>query len=430
MWNWFFRNLRSFATALLLALIVWVSAVIADNPDETRAYPRPVQLELVGQDTNLVIIGNVPSQVNLTLRAPQSVWNELTATNGQVKCLLDLSGLDAGEHTIPVKVQINNRPVRVIEVSPTQIELTLEKLSTRSLPVELLLIGQPAIGYQLGDMESAPTQVVISGPESGIERVAHVQARIRVDGARTSIETETTLTAVDEQGLPVNNVNITPQKATLRLPISQQGGYRDIAVKVVVRGQVASGYRLTNISVSPPALTVFSGDKELVNALPGYVETEPLDLNQADGSIEARLKLALPAGVSVVGDQTVVVQVGINAIEGSLSLNNMHVEVVGLPEGLDVTIAPTTVDLILAGPLPLLDKLTPGDVRITVDLSGLAPGVHQIVPKVEILVDDIQVQSTNPVTVEVTLLNRAPGAVSTPTLTITPTPTPTPTPTQ
>ena len=119
------------------------------------------------------------------------------------------------------------------------------------------------------------------------------------------------------------------------------------------------------------------------------------------------------------------VQVGINAIEGSLSLNNMPVEVIGLPENMQASIAPVSVDLILAGPLPLLDKLTPGDVRVTVDLTGLTPGVHQIIPKVEILVDDIQVQSTNPVTVEVILVSNStptPGTASTPT----PTPTPTP----
>jgi YbbR domain-containing protein len=103
---------------------------------------------------------------------------------------------------------------------------------------------------------------------------------------------------------------------------------------VVVRGQVASGYRLTNISVNPPAITVFSGDPTLVSALPGFVETEPLNLNDASQDIELRLALNLPAGISVVGEQTVLVQVGIDAIEGSLSLNNMPVTVIGLAEGL------------------------------------------------------------------------------------------------
>ena len=35
-------------------------------------------------------------------------------------------------------------------------------------------------------------------------------------------------------------------------------GYRDLAVKVVVNGQVAAGYRLENISVFPPVITVFA----------------------------------------------------------------------------------------------------------------------------------------------------------------------------
>lgn len=405
MFKWFFSNLRTFGLAFSLAMIVWVSAVIADNPDETRAYPIPVTLEIIGQNPGLVITSELPRQVNLTLRAPQSVWKDLASLESPVRCILDLSNLDAGIHDVGVQVQIESRPVRIIQVSPEQVSLTLEKLETRTLPVEVDLQGNPALGYQAGSTHTDPGQVVISGPASDVLRVVRVKASIKVEGARVPIEQEASLQAVDSSGVPISSVTISPSRVQLSLPVSQQGGYRDIAVKVVVRGQVAGGYRLTNISVSPPALTVFSGDPNLVNGLPGYVETEPLNLNGANDTVETRLGLTLPAGVSVVGDQTVLVQVGVDAIQGSISLSNMKVEVVGLAAGMEAKIAPRTLDLILAGPLPLLDKLTPGDVQILVDLSDLPPGVHQVIPKVTIVVsDEIQVQSTNPVTVEVTIL--------------------------
>jgi len=185
------------------------------------------------------------------------------------------------------------------------------------------------------------------------------------------------------------------------LPVTQQGGYRDLAVKVLVRGQVADGYRLTSISVFPPTITVYSGDPALVNNLPGYVETEALNLSGASQQIERLLSLTLPSGVSVVGDQTVLVQVGVAAIEGSLALNNMQVTLVGLAPGLSVQIAPETLDIILTGPLPFLDGLTAAQIEITIDVTGLGAGTYQLTPEVKILVSDIQVQSINPATVEV-----------------------------
>jgi hypothetical protein len=55
----------------------------------------------------------------------------------------------------------------------------------------------------------------------------------------------------------VTGVNISPAQVSVRKAISQRGGYRNVVVKVIVDGQVARGYRVTNISVFPPAVTVF-----------------------------------------------------------------------------------------------------------------------------------------------------------------------------
>jgi YbbR domain-containing protein len=219
---------------------------------------------------------------------------------------------------------------------------------------------------------------------------------------------DVTIRIVDNEGKILNGITITPEKTIIQVPITQQGGYRDIAVKVVWRGQLARGYRLTNISVFPPAVTVFSGDPTLVNALPGFVETEPLNLNGTSQDIELRLGLNLPAGISVVGEQTVLVQVGIDAIEGSFSFNNMPVTVVGLGDGLSAQIAPETVDIILTGPLPFLEKLTANDILIILDLTDLGIGTHQIEPDVDILIDEIEVQSVFPGTVEVIIRNTTP----------------------
>jgi hypothetical protein len=81
MLKWIIRNLGSFGLAFTLALTVWILAVIAADPDETRLYPRAIPLEVTGQDPRLIITGSLPRQVNLTLRAPQSVWARLLAKN-------------------------------------------------------------------------------------------------------------------------------------------------------------------------------------------------------------------------------------------------------------------------------------------------------------------------------------------------------------
>lgn len=411
MFNWLFRNLRTLAIALILALAVWVSAVTAADPDEVRSYPWPIELEVIGQDPGLIVVGHLPERVGITLRAPRSVWDEITASDGQqVRAVLDLSGLGAGEHDLTIQAQVKVRPVRVVSVLPKTIHLSLEPLVTKSFPILFSVRGEPAVGYQAGAATLDPSDVTVSGPQSEIERVSRLQVELSIAGVRQDVQSALPLRILDANGLPVTGLSISPETIQVHIPITQQGGYRDIAVKVAVRGQVAGGYRLTNISVFPPVLTVYSANPAIVNDLPGFVETEPLNLNGESQDIDTRIALTLPAGASIVGEQTVHVQVGIAAIEGSLSLNGIPVEVIGLAPGLSAHISPATVDVILTGPLPVLDKLTPGDVKFIIDLTGLTSGVHQAVPQPQILIADIRVQSLNPGTIEVTI---GPGGSST-----------------
>jgi YbbR domain-containing protein len=401
MLNWLYTNLKTFTLACIMAIAVWLSAVTAADPDEVRVFPRPIPLEILGQDPRLVIVGSLPDRVSVTMRAPRSTWEQLTSADGQVRAVLDLSGLEAGEHRLQVQLQVVTQPVRVVSVTPQALDVSMEFLATRVFPIQLSVRGEPAIGYEAGTVGITPQEVTISGPQSKVEQVEVVRSDLSIAGVRQDVQSALTLRILDAGGLSVSGLTVKPETAQVFIPVTQQGGYRDIAVKVNVRGQVAAGYRLTNVSVFPPVLTVYSQNPALVKDLPGFVETEPLNLNGASQDIDMRLPLVLPRGVTIVGEQNVRVQVGIDTIEGSLSLNDVLITVVGLEPGMEAVISPERLDVILTGPLPLLDKLTLGDMRFFVDLTGLAPGTHQVVPQAEFFINDIEVQSLNPATVEV-----------------------------
>jgi YbbR domain-containing protein len=115
------------------------------------------------------------------------------------------------------------------------------------------------------------------------------------------------------------------------------------------------------------------------------------------------------------------VRVNVTPIQSSLTLSNKAIEVEGLTAGLFVQVAPDNVDVILSGPLPLLDTLSPQDVRVVIDVTGLAAGTHQLTPEVEVLISDIVVESILPGTLEV-VISRTP--FNTPIPTALPTSTP------
>jgi YbbR domain-containing protein len=411
--RWLVGNLSTLVLAFALAVVVWVSSVVSDNPNIECETPNAVDLEIIGQDPALELLGELPDRVEIQLFAPLSVCEELQATGiGTAK--IDLSGVTSGQHTVPIEPPlIDMEPVRIVDYTPREVNLQLEQIVSETFVINLQVTGEVGLGFQAAPAVLDAYQVTVSGPRTQVDQVVQVQASLDLSGARESVQRTVSLQALNEAGQPVPEVSVAPSRVLVTQPIVQLGRYRELAVQVKTTGQWASGYRLTSISVSPPTVTVFSEEPDRVNELPGFVETEAIDLEGANDDITENVRLSLPEGVSLVGRETVFVQVSIAAIEDNLIVA-LPIEVIGLSPELQVEISPEAVDVILFGPLPVLENLTSANVRVVVDLTGLTVGVWQVEPLVDILPARVEEQGINPSVVEVN---------------ISPLPTPTPSPT-
>ena len=411
------KNVRTFLLALILGVSVWVSAVSIADPNEVRAYPDPIPLEVIGQDPSLILTSEIPPTVEVSLRAPRSVWESLIARDNSVRAIMDLTGLSAGEHTREVQIMVDMRPYQLVLKNPATVSVVLESVATRTFPLSLSLSGQPAAGYQVGEATMDVSEITVSGPDSLVQQATRARVPINLDGVREGIDEDVAVQVLNAKDEMVRGLTINPESVHVTVPISQQGGFRDVAVKVVVQGQQAPGYRIENISVFPPVVTVFAEDPELVNQLPGIVETQPLDLQDRKEDVSTRLSLDLPENITIVGPQTVQVQVSISPIQTSVTLLNQPINVNGLSEGLSAQVFPQTVDVIISGPLPVLDALTSKDITVSVDVTNLETGVYQLTPEVKVSVENVLVESILPGTVEVVI-----AIPDTPTPTAFPTP--------
>jgi YbbR domain-containing protein len=282
------------------------------------------------------------------------------------------------------------------------------------LPVQPVVNGTVPFGYQRGEPAIDPEQVTISGPQSQVSRASLARIFLDIAGATESINQGYPVEILDENGAPVENVEVTPAEVLVNLPIRLLGGFKNVAVKVVTKGQVADGYRLTSISVSPPTVTLYSDNPDLIEQIPGYVETLPVDLTNLSDDIEISTGLNLPENVDLVREPSVLVQVSVAAIEGSMTLS-VPVEAINLPPDLQAIISPAIVDVIVSGPLNILDQLSPSNFRVIVDLADLPTGVYQRQVVVDLQPEEVRVQTTLPESVEVTIVEAStltPGATA------------------
>ena len=386
--------------ALILAILAWVVAVEEGDPTREGRYPQAIPVTLSGLPRGMLIVGEFNERVQVTVRAPKSVQDSLKIDDFAVTA--DLTGLDAGSHQVPVQVTLNKHPSRVILVEPEYVTLEVEPQVEKTVPVRMQIVGEPALGYLMRAPIIVSRQVTVTGPSTYVAQVVEAVTEVPVQDASEAIDGEFRLQIQDSEGQPVPYVTWTPEVTNVRIPIEPSGYYRALAVKVVLEGQIAPGYRITDISVEPPTVTVF-GTPDIIAALPGFIETEAIDVEAAQADVIERPALNGSSEVAVVpGQQPVEVLVSVEPIESSLTVEVMP-KLQGLEPALTATISPETVEVILSGPLPLLEALEADDVRIVLDLFDLPLGTHQIEPQV-VVPEEMTAQSILPATVQVEIL--------------------------
>lgn len=392
----FSQNFLIFLLSLGLAFLFWVAATETENPTLQQELSDTLVLTVKDLDSDRYAYGHETVRVHVTARAPKSVWESLASDD--VTAVVDVSGLPLGTHVVPIEVRFKRRPMQQVRIQPDSVAITLEPRQTREVPVEIVTRGTPALGYQVQALNFTPQKVIVSGPASSVERVQSARVVLDISERRQSLQQDYRLVSVDKNGDPVPYITCDPAQVTVSLTVEQLGNYRDMAIKVQLRGQPAPGYRVTRVEVDPLVVTAF-GPTDLIRAMEGYIETAPVNLNQLTESISLTVLLQVPSGLSVLlPAPQVQVAIHVEAIQGSLTLER-PVEIQGA-DSTTVTVAPSSVSIILSGPLPILDRLDPNTVHAIVDVTGLTSGEHVVDVRV-IAPPNLNVNSILPQTLSV-----------------------------
>ncbi len=413
-------KLGSFLLALILAIIVWAVAISEENPSVRKLFPESIPIEIINKAPNVVVFGDVIDRVRLTIQAPQSSWDNLRRESFQA--WVDLEGLSPDMYDMKVQVKCSDEAVKIWEIKPAKISIRLEELKEKMAEVRPNIADSAPLGYIYRTPTVTPTQAKVSGPASLVDQVVTVVADIYLQNAKSTVEKNITLIARDLQGEAVKDVEIDPPRAKVRVPIDQRLGYKDVSVRVILEGKIASGYRISNVSIDPSIVTVV-GNPSAISNIPGYLETAPIDVSGASADIVERVTLILTEGVSLLsGQQGVMVEVKVTPLESGLTVQR-KLTIEGLGLGLAAKPSPEMVDVILSGPMPRLDTLKPEEVQVILDLFDLGIGTHIVTPRV-ISPEGIRAESILPETIEVEITRLpTPTPADMPTLTPIPSPT-------
>jgi hypothetical protein len=107
----------------------------------------------------------------------------------------------------------------VESIEPNQLQLRLDRELTRTLPVKVKLMGEPAAGAQVQKVEVSPSTAQVSGPESLVSSLQWITtANVNLNGHALDFEETAAVLAPD----PLVKV-LQPLVVTVRVPMQPPG---------------------------------------------------------------------------------------------------------------------------------------------------------------------------------------------------------------
>jgi YbbR domain-containing protein len=289
--------------ALVLAILVYVQAQGTGGGTAQRTIDG-VPVQALGVPPNLVVLSVQPQTVQVTVSGPLALINRLNTS--EFTAWVNVAGASVGSQAFFAQVSVPSG-VQLVTYNPADISVTTDQKKQQMTPVVARLQGQPAEGFAVaGAPDVEPADVVLQGPQSAVDRVAQTQVTIPVDGRRAgSFTVNAEPQPVDASGRVVPGVDVAPSTVNVTVTVSAVAVQRSLTVQAALTGQPAAGYRVTAVSVSPPAVTVAGPG----NALAGVTSagTGPVSVAGATGPVHVLVPVVPPQGaMSVVPAQVAV----------------------------------------------------------------------------------------------------------------------------
>jgi len=265
-----------------------------------------IDTELVGTPADGYVIGGQqisPSSVKVT--GTSSVVDSISS----VKVSYDVSGATMNiSDAAPIKIYDSQGTEIVddrIELSKTAVDIKVNVLMTKTVPVTYKTKGTPADGYGVSGIDQAVTEAVIAGTEDALRDVNSIDvpdSAIDVSGLNADKIFHVRLSSYLPGNITVMSEGVV--NVTVRIyPVSE----REISVPVtgIVLSNLPQGYNISFGDVTAVNITV-KGEQSVLTALTvtGIIPTIDLSgIKEGDNTL--RLKVTLPANCTLKQNYTV-----------------------------------------------------------------------------------------------------------------------------
>ncbi|MDR3564645.1 MAG: CdaR family protein [Negativicutes bacterium] len=298
------KNITAKILALILALVLWLYVTNEQNPPVEASLTVPLETRNV---VSPLVAVDSPDAVRIKVRGSRSIIAGLQAQD--IKAYLDMKGLGEGRHTAKISAQVP-LSLELIEVSPDKVQVRLDTVVSRKLPVEIRLTGTAATGTAVAKVVANPEQVTIEGPRSGVELADKVLLPLELAGRNADFIVGVLPVVISRDGKEVEGLTLYPDKVNISATLVRGLNQKAVDVKPIMYGELAPGTVLRGITTKPTKVEI-SGDPQTLEKI-DVVYTEPINLAGLTRDTIKEVKLQLKEGM-LASQSTVTVQISVVA---------------------------------------------------------------------------------------------------------------------
>ena len=382
---------------ILLSLGLWIYVTNIENPIKSYELNN-VPVEILNsdslKDTGLALAPNQNFYVKLKVEG--NTQDLFSIDKSDFKITVDLSEfvLKKGENKIAVNIKEAPSTVKIKNSSGLTITVNTEEYSTKEVPVKSEINVISKSSYYVATPVFSPETVVVSGPESLVNKVTKVIAEGEESNAVKTIVKDYIISAVDDNGNEVTGVQLSQKWVEATIEINEG---KTVPIKINTTGTLPNGLRLKSISSDTTEIGI-TGPEEILNNV-SEIGTEVIDLSGIKDSTTVEVALGIPDGISIHNGESSI-KVNISIDKAPTKEFTISYSIVGTTaEGLTIIPDSDKVTITVSGYADVLNSLTEANFAAELDVSEYTEaGEYTKVPTVNLVgVDNVNIDSVSEV---------------------------------
>ncbi len=387
------NKIISLLLSAVIAISLWVYVVTTVTPEDSQ-WIRNIPVTFTNEDglfsdRNLTLTKGRNATVDLKVYGKRQ--DLLKLNNSNITITVDLSDvLGPGSWPLRYKVEmpetVSDNDISIESRSTYQIDVQVDLLSVKEVPVQAVFQGSVADGYVQDSIELEYDTLEISGPQDQVSKVDHAEVVLERTNLSKTVSDSLAYTLVDADGGEVvsDEIHCNVDKIGVMMTVSMVKEL-PLTVQFIDGGGATEEHVVSSIEPSTITVKGSAEDLEGLNSLNiGNIDLSTVPTNT---SYTGNFSIVLPDNMTnLTGEEMAKVTVELkNLKEKTFRVTNL--ELANTPSNLKATLGTVSLQIKLRGPSDVIDTITASNIRAVADLSSVGTSTGQFSVPVDVYVD-------------------------------------------